>query len=333
MRAPQSSSRRPWLATVLLALAALIGAGAGLVQRAAAQALVVYGGIGKQENVAERAIPWSVEYTERLVGPFDAGLLYSNQGHYEGHHRDGIGLQLWLRSPRFGPFSLAAGAGPFYYFDTVRDGADGYANLHGTGVIYTVEGQWQFHRRWFAAIRGNHAHTRKSFDTNAVLVGLGYRWESALTESRPEDGLPVARHEVDVLLGRTVVNSFASQHSVAAALEYRRSVRHWLDWSVAVLHEGDTRVIRRNGVASQLWLVRRAHDDRVALGVGLGPYIAIDRHDPVEVQGRGERLAGLVSLSASYRFTPRWNVRATWHRVLADYDRDTDVFAGIGYGF
>ncbi|MEO5698885.1 MAG: hypothetical protein ABIS17_14240 [Casimicrobiaceae bacterium] len=318
-------------------LAGVVGlaAVAGGMQRATAQALIVYSGSGKQQTVGERAVPWGVEYIERVAGPFEVSLLYSNQGHYEGHHRDGLAAQLWLRSPSFGPnVTLAAAAGPFYYFDTVRDGPDGYANLHGTGVIYTLEAQWQFHRRWFMVLRGNRAVTRASFDTDAILLGLGYRWGSGLVEAKPEGDMPLARNEINVMFGQTVVNSFASDQSIAGALEYRRSLRHWLDWSVTALHEGDTRVIRRNGLASQLWLVRRAHGDRVALGVGLGPYIALDNHDPVNVDGGHERLAALISLSASYRFSPRWNVRATWHRVLADYNRDTDVFfAGVGYSY
>lgn len=329
---PLHRSRTPRPALALCAVTAICGALAGVTPPAGAQSLQLYGGVGKQERVAERAAPWAVEYVERARGPFEIGLIYLNQGHYEGHHRDGIGAELWLKSPAFGPnITLAAGAGPFYYFDTKREGDDGYANQHGTGIIYSVEANWQFHRRWFLSLRGNHVHTRSSFDTNAVMLGVGYRWQSALADARPEGNLPLARNEIDVLLGQTVVNSLTSNQSMAAAIEYRRSLRHWLDWSATLLHEGDTRVIRRDGIASQLWLVRRAHDDRVALSVGLGPYLAIDDH---EVPGDRERLSALISLSASYRFTPGWNARITWHRVLANYNRDTDIFfAGLGYGF
>jgi hypothetical protein len=45
-------------------------------------------------------------------------------------------------------------------------------------------------------------------------------------------------------------------------------------------------------------------------------------------------LSGLVSLSASYRFTEHWAARVTWNRVVTRYSRDTDVLlGGVGYRF
>ena len=45
-------------------------------------------------------------------------------------------------------------------------------------------------------------------------------------------------------------------------------------------------------------------------------------------------LSGLVSISASYRFTQHWSARVTWNRVVTRYSRDTDVLlGGIGYWF
>ncbi len=315
---------------------ALVAAGVlGAASPAAAQAFTAYGGILRTEETGEHAIPWALEYTTPVREPLGMGLLYLNQGHIDAHHRDGLAAQLWLRTPQTSHgVMFRAGVGPFYFFDTATEGS-GYANRHGTGVVYSVAADWQMHNRWYVALHATHVHTRHSFDTSSVMLGVGYHWEKGITEEEPPPGVPVPpAREIDAMLGRTVVNSFDSEHSVAVALEYRRSLRRWADWTITAINEGDARVIRRNGIASQFWLVRRAHDDRVALAFGLGPYIAIDNHEHAVAEGGRERLAGLVSFSARYSFTPRWHVRVTWSRVLADYSRDTDIFlAGVGYGF
>jgi hypothetical protein len=45
-------------------------------------------------------------------------------------------------------------------------------------------------------------------------------------------------------------------------------------------------------------------------------------------------LSGIVSASASYRFTQHWAARVTWNRVVTRYSRDTDVLmGGVGYRF
>lgn len=44
--------------------------------------------------------------------------------------------------------------------------------------------------------------------------------------------------------------------------------------------------------------------------------------------------AGIVSLTASYDFSPRWSARATFDRLLTRHDRDADVILlGAGYRF
>lgn len=306
----------------------------GLAAGAHAQALVLYGGVSHESDQHGRAYPWALEYTEGIARPVDLGVMYLNQGHFAGHHRDGIAAELLLHTPRASSgWTFGAGVGPFYYFDTTGTGAD-YRNQHGTGVIYTATADWQLHRRWFMSVRAQHVDARKSFDTSSVLVGLGYRWQAALLDEERAEGIaPLPPNELDVFVGRTVVNSFSSEHSVATSVEYRRSLRRWLDWTGTWLNEGDARLIRRNGIATQLWLVRHAHDDRVELGAGLGPYLAVDRYRHANGQSQ-EALSGLVSLTARYNVVPNWNLRATWHRVLANYQRDTDVFlVGLGYGF
>jgi hypothetical protein len=72
--------------------------------------------------------------------------------------------------------------------------------------------------------------------------------------------------------------------------------------------------------------------DRLTLGAGMGPYVAVTQNDDHSGDGR---LAGLFSVTASYRFSEsRWLARITWNRLATRYDRDVDmVLAGIGARF
>ena len=50
--------------------------------------------------------------------------------------------------------------------------------------------------------------------------------------------------------------------------------------------------------------------------------------------GMGLMSVGIVTLTTSYRFHPHWGVRASWNRIVTNYNRDTDVIlGGIGYRF
>ena len=45
-------------------------------------------------------------------------------------------------------------------------------------------------------------------------------------------------------------------------------------------------------------------------------------------------VSGIVTLTASYRFHPHWDLRTSWYRIVTSYDRDTDVLlGGVGYRF
>jgi hypothetical protein len=47
-----------------------------------------------------------------------------------------------------------------------------------------------------------------------------------------------------------------------------------------------------------------------------------------------KRVSGILSLSASYRFDPRWFARLSFNRIVTRYDRDADVILlGGGYRF
>ncbi|NLO91810.1 MAG: hypothetical protein GX410_07460 [Elusimicrobia bacterium] len=44
--------------------------------------------------------------------------------------------------------------------------------------------------------------------------------------------------------------------------------------------------------------------------------------------------SGIMTMSASYRITPRVALRANWNRTITNYNRDTDVMTGgLAYRF
>jgi hypothetical protein len=108
-----------------------------------------------------------------------------------------------------------------------------------------------------------------------------------------------------------------------------------VDFTASYIHESGHIQSRRDGVAAQLWATRAFFDERLSLGVGAGPYVAITRNDDLSQNRTGDgRVSGLVSMSASYRLGNHWLSRITWNRVVTRYDRDTDIIeAGMGLRF
>jgi hypothetical protein len=137
------------------------------------------------------------------------------------------------------------------------------------------------------------------------------------------------------MLGTTILNSPDSETNLAESIEYRRGLWHYVDFTASYLHEGGHSQSRRDGVAAQLWATRAFFDDRLTLGVGAGPYLSITQNDDLPQNRTGDgRFSGLVSVSASYRFTDRWLARVTWNRMVTRYDRDADIIeAGFGVRF
>jgi hypothetical protein len=236
--------------------------------------------------------------------------------------------------------TLAAGAGPFYYFDTLaaKEGAS-YANDHGWGANISLAATWYTADRWLLQFRSNLIETGGGLDTVSALVGIGYQLE-APTEPGPR---PFARpqsekitsNEVTAYIGRAIVNSFRSEQSVATAIEYQRNLWRFVDGSVSWIYEGDKRLTRRNGISSQLWLTKDFFDEQLALGFGAGAYYSVDHYQILNGnQEKTRTLSGIVTLTTSYRFHPHWGVRVSWNRIVTNYNRDTDVIlGGVGYRF
>jgi hypothetical protein len=299
-----------------------------------AQDLAIQGGALRVSKTHESTFEGALVYAHPAGDYAALSISYINEGHPEFHHRDGVAGQVWLRTPVYGNgISYAAGFGLDYLFDTSRPPASSglaYTNDHGWAPIYSLQMTWHTPSRWYTQVQINRIVPGGSkHPTTAALFGVGYRFDGVRGDKLHLEG-PSTDDTLTVLVGQTIVNSFESERSQATSVEYRRAVGHYVDWTVTALNEGSTAATRRNGVATQLWLIRSL-DTNVELGMGIGPYATFEVHD---VPGRRSHKAGLVSIASRYHFTKRVVGELSWNRVVTDYHRDADLLlAGVGFSF
>jgi hypothetical protein len=287
-------------------------------------------GLLRTDEPRERTYGWLLSYTQGFGRHFAASLSYQNEGHVPNHHRDGYAAQLWARTTLFSPqFALAAGAGPYRYFDTLRDAPDpaAFSDKHGWGVMYSLTGTWYAASSpWLYQLRADRVYLSQAHDSTRVTAGLGYRLERDAPTGRSS-----GKTDITLFTGKTIVNSFESETAHAHSFELRHAFGPLLRGSVAWLDESDAGLVNRQGLLAQAWLEPSFQRERVSLGIGYGSYIAADdqRRDKNGVFG-----AGVATLTASLRFAQSWAGRVSWNRVVSRYDRDTDVILfGIGYRF
>ena len=305
-----------------------------------AQEIYLLGGILQNTNDGKNSYSWQLEYIEELGDNLALGVTYLNEGHVPNHHRDGNALNLWTRTRLLdGRLSLAAGIGPYFYYDTMPDNSPkGYENDHGWGALFSSSVTWQMDSRWLFQLRTNWVKNFDSFDSFSALAGIGYHFadpSAAEPVNRPSlQSGDKAKNRITLFAGQTIVNSLKSQKSVALAVEYRRRIVPYVDWTGTWLYEGDDRLNRRNGFASELWAVRDFLSDRLTLGIGGGVYFPIDERGILKQSGINRTICGILTLTSSYQILPPWDVRVSWNRVITDYDHDTDVLlGGVGYRF
>lgn len=325
---------------ILLALSLSISLPLLFACAAQAQELTLFAGGLQQSDTNKKTPVWAFEYVQGVHENIAASFSWLNEGHLPGHHRDGQTVQLWARTNlRDRSLSLAAGIGPFRYFDTtVSSAGGGYANIHGWGGVGSLAATYYTDSRWLVELRVNRIVAKNSINTNAVMLGVGYLLEP-VSERGPIESAPRQLHksttdEITLFYGATIVNSYYSENDRAAGVEYRHGLGRYVDVSVGFLNEGNPQLIRRNGATMQLWLVREVlASDRLVLGIGLGPYVAIDRYRvPTPGEGSNRKVSAIFTATAVYRLSGHWDARFSWNRINTDYNRDTDVILfGAGY--
>jgi len=318
-----------WIVITLLLVAASPSWGAEITG---------FGGMTFDSSRNNSSYAYQLEYREGLSEHFGASFTYLNEGHLPDHHRDGHGVQLWAGFDLFDRrLSMSAGAGPYLYYDTTP-GVTGTKerNLHGLAVLSSLAATWRFDNRLLLQLRVNGVTATNSFDTISTLVGVGYQLDppAAGGPAREPSTSNAPTNELTLFLGETTVFNEGSVHSFAAAIEYRRALLRHLTWSVTLLEEGESDHIRRRGIATQLWAVKSFLGDDLSLGVGAGPYLAVDSLDRAEHGSKDLFVFPILTMTAGYRFHPQWGGRFSWSRVTTSDDKDSDVvLAGISYLF
>jgi hypothetical protein len=282
---------------------------------------------------------WGISYRKIISDYLAVSLAYLNDGHFPGHQRDGLTGEVWLPIHLFDRHvTVSAGFGPFYYLDTVAAHNNaGYADDHGwawLGSIDVIYQPWRAGEWWsplFFELRFDHTAPSKSIETTSIGLGIGYRGFSDVHNiSDPLAAQGFAANEVAAYYWKTVVDSLAPTTARAEELEYRRQIWSELRASLGVLNEGDAQLIRRNGVLAEVWAEPSFNSGFWSIGAGFGGYAAIDKYRP----SSGRHVSDVISATFSIRPLKNFDIRFLWHRIVTDYNRDTDVLLwGIGVRF
>ncbi len=307
-----------------------------------AQELTLLAGSMATSNFEETSYNWQVDYRQDFYRYFAGSVAYINEGHVTDHHRDGTAWELWGNLPFWNDrIALSFGAGAYYYYDTAQ-APSGSQNLHGAAPIFSFSATGYFTDRVFYRVMVNYIAPSNDFDSITAAVGVGVWFgpnrrprgsEPSKDPAKPDDYMTAP--QITVFGGQSVVNTFLSEKAGAAALEYRQGIVPHLDGTITAIYEGDPKIIRRNGVAAQLWAVNSFDDNRFSVGVGVGPYVYIDRRNPPPGSDNNPAaVAPLVSLTFAVRISEHWIGRFVFDRVTSNYNRDSDIFlGGLGYSW
>jgi hypothetical protein len=306
----------------------------------AAQELSVVGGGMSTRDVQFSTYTWQLDYQQNFSSYFAGSMALINEGHIVGHHRDGTAFEVWARLPLLkGRLALAVGGGAYYYYDTQPLPGGDTANVHGLASIYSATATAYLNDRWFLKGVINRINPHDDVKTNTTAVGVGFWFgqERKPTKGKmgdsPEQYAYVTPHEFTLFGGQSIVNTLFSEHALAGAVEYRRGLRPHIDWTASAIYEGDPQIVRRNGIATQLWAVNTFFDRKVCVGAGLGPYFYIDhKHPSKQIPHTPAAAAPLLSLSVSTRLSDHWLARLVFDRVTTDYNRDADIIL-LGFGY
>lgn len=301
-----------------------------------------FGVIDRHED-GQQAYSWQISYLEGLSEHFAWSFSWLNEGHLPHHHRDGPAVQLWVRKNILNRrLSIAMGVGPYLGFDTDTEAAssEDYKNEHDLGGLFSLSSTWHTGNRWLLQARIDNVWMDGKIDTTSFSAGIGYQLKPSglpgpLAAAQPESEMGrETKNEINAFLGYTVING-PLENDFAAAIEYRRSITRYLDWTVGWLHEIDSQDLDRQGIVTQIWPTRTFFDNRLALGVGLGIYLfSDDRRKTDSGNHNSYGAAGLATLALAYRLSRKFHIRTSWGRVVTDYDRDSDIFlVGVGYRF
>jgi hypothetical protein len=285
------------------------------------------GTMGVREN-DQNSFAVQLGYSQRLGEHTAVSAEYVNEGHPALHHRDGLSAQFWLHTlvPQRG-WSFAAGAGPYFYFDTTtgRGAAQPYRNDHGWGAMVSASVKYHLPSRTYLELKASRVKGMSGHDSDLLLLGVGYELGQT-TRAMQLENAEAGDNTLTLLRSHSIVNSFNSETSSGGAIEYRRTVNPNLELSVMALNEGRVGTLDRKGLVTQAWLMRPL-TARTILGLGVGAYTLRDKLERDNAaQEDTVHVAPIVSVGVRYRLTPRLRAELTWSRVITNYHRDSDLF-------
>ena len=303
-----------------------------------ANEISLLGGATEGIDAGNGSYAWQTAFRYNFLRNAAVSLSWINEGHLEEHKRDGFAAQGWGRVPLLdNRLSIGIGAGIYRYFDTIHLPAGDHENVHGWAPVYSLAVTYYTEKPWFAQVAVNHIHPEGDFNSNTYLVGVGYRlWKETASPSGHGERVRPAKttgYEVMPFLGQVVVNRPGNDPGIGSGIEIRMGIDDHLDWTATWLNEDVSGTFHRTGLGTQLWLVDAYLARRITLGFGAGLYSFVDR-EPSRDSGASNRLdiAGLVTVTTSYRFSDHWFTRFNWNRVMSNDSRDTDMFLlGLGY--
>jgi len=182
-----------------------------------AQEFYFLGGVTRDIASDEHSYAWMLEYQQAWSEHTAVSIAWLNEGHVPGHHRDGLSVQFWGHIdlvPQH--LSIAAGIGPYSYFDTaIAETGGSYSDDHGWGSITSVAANWNTSDRWQIQLRAQHIETDTDFDSTQILLGVGYRLmpvnsAESLRTTTWEDNIR-RPNEFTLFFGYTIVNSDESK--------------------------------------------------------------------------------------------------------------------------
>jgi hypothetical protein len=281
---------------------------------------------------------WTAEsgFIYKPTKNFGLGFAYVNDGHLLNNHRDGAVAQGWYVHPLSDNFEVQVGTGPYASMNnTTIDGVR--INQFKVGLFTSVALKWSvLENGWYLRSQFNNTWVPGSFNSNAVLVGVG---RDFISLGQPDTSSTFLHGDFSIWGGPSRTTQLGDQRTAGAyqlEVQYLREDyehRHWLapaGYSVGFLSEGDTNLAHRSGVPIQFWYIGDTHSSSNTPGFffsgGVGPYLAFDAD-----REQKARFAGIVSFRVAYRFptaSKRHCIEAgfMYSRVVSFYNRDQDIF-------
>lgn len=299
--------------------------------------LLALAGVTDTDDHTNTSYGWQVEWDQSFSAHLAGSLAWTNEGHLQGHHRDGASVQLWVNGFKWHDcMTLALGLGPYVYFDTQpSSSARGYNDFHGVGGILSASAALDVTGPWSLHLDFNAIHTPGDSSTRTLLLGAGYHFGEHQDAKHPVTADSIVAHdqEIQIFGGKVIANSLSSRETQTFGIDYRFDYVSWAAWSVAWMYNPAGQNGRHNRIASELWLVDHFRNQQLSFSAGIGVYARVGSAHTDSVNAQ-QTTDGLFSLRADWHWTPRTSIILTGYRRFTKDDDDRDMIAlGIGWRF